>query len=183
MARIESIANTPDRGWALHIGLSPSCIDPPVLPDLEDYPVADIHVQGLLDLVDLFIAFDQISVRRKSHHGIASATDLTETEEKLSSLCLSISDQATTRTADCHITREWMRTIIWQEALSLGLLSSASFVDVMTFGFPAQVGHDLLRALRGFSESDLLPLGRDQVSLASMKEDCLLTRSTAVEML
>jgi hypothetical protein len=39
----------------------------------------------------------------------------------------------------------------------------------MTFGFPAQVGHDLLQALRGFSESDLLPLGRDQVSLASMK--------------
>lgn len=162
----------------------PSCIDPPVLHGLEDYPNADIHVQGLLDLARLFIAFDQISVRRKSNLGIASATDLTETENKLSSLRLGISDQVTTRTADCYITREWMRTIIWQEALSMGLLSSASIVDVMTFGFPAQVGHDLLHALRCFSESDLLPLGRDQVSFSSMmKQYCLLTWSTAAEML
>lgn len=147
-----------------------------MLPDLEDYPDADIHVQGLLDLVRLFIAFDQISIHRKSPLGITSITDLTETENKLSSLCLSISDQVTTRTADCYITREWMRTIIWQEVLSMGLLSSASFVDVMTFGFPVQVGHDLLQALRFFSESDLLPLGRDQVSVSSMmKQYCLLT--------
>ncbi|KAJ5125916.1 hypothetical protein N7526_008093 [Penicillium atrosanguineum] len=152
-----------ERGWALHLGLSPSCLDRPALPDLEDYRDADIHVQGLLDLVRLFTAFDQISVRRKPSLGITSATELTEIENKLSSLCLSISDQVTTRTADCHITREWMRTIIWQEALSVGLLSSASFADVMTFGFPAQVGHDLLQALRCFSQSDLLPLGRDQL--------------------
>lgn len=155
-----------------------------MLPDLDDYPDADIHVQGLLDLARLFIAFDQFSIRRNSNPAIDSATDLTEAENKLSSLCLSISDQVTTRTADCYITREWMRTIIWQEALSMGLLSSASFVDVMTFGFPAQVGHDLLQALGCFSESDLLPLGRDQVSLSSMmKQHCLLTWSIAVEML
>lgn len=178
------IANGSNRGWALHLGLSPSCIDCPALPDLEDYRDADIHVQGLLDLVGLFMAFDQISVRRKSSPGIIFATDLTETENKLSSLCLSISDQVTTRMADCHITREWMRTMIWQEALSMGLLSSASFADVMTFGFPAQVGHDLLQALRCFSQSDLLPLGRDQVRASSnMPQDCLLIWLTVVEVL
>lgn len=152
------------RGYALHLGLPPSYTSPAPLAVLERHPDSDIHVQGLLDLVKLFIAFDQISIRRKSHVGITSATDLATTETKLSSLCLSEAHHISTRTADCHITREWMRTILWQEALSLGLLSSSAYTDVMTFGFPAQVGRDLLHSLRCFSDTDLLPLGRDQVS-------------------
>lgn len=91
-------------------------------------------------------------------------TDLTATETKLSSLCLELADYVSTRTADCHITRQWMRTILWQEALSSGLLSSSG-TSVMTFSFPATVGRDLLHSLRCFSEADLLPLGRDQVSI------------------
>ncbi|KAJ5595170.1 uncharacterized protein N7459_001378 [Penicillium hispanicum] len=152
-----------ERGYALHLGLSPSYIDPPSLEALENGPVTDIHVQGLLDLVGLFIAFDQISVRRKAHVGITSPIDLTDTEEKLSSLILKLADQVSTRTADCHITREWMRTILWQEALSSGFLSSSTCTKVMTFEFPAEVGRDLLHSLRCFSDSDLLPLGRDQL--------------------
>lgn len=151
----------------MHLGLSPSYIDPPPLVNLQNYPDPDIHVQGLLDLVKLFTAFDQISVRRQSHVRITSATDLSETEDKLSSLYLGIADHISTRTADCHITREWMRTILWQEALSLGLLSSSAYMGVMTFGFPAQVGRDLLHSLKCFSEKDLLPLGRDQVRISA----------------
>lgn len=172
------------RGYALHLGLSPSCTDPPSLACLENRPAADIHEQGLLDLVRLFVAFDQISIHRKSRAGIKSATDLTDAELKLSSLCLKIADCISTRTADCHITRQWMRTILWQEALSLGLLSSSSQTAVMTFAFPAQVGRDLLHSLRYFSDTDLLPLGRDQVSPAKYmaRNAVSLTDCIVVEM-
>ncbi|KAJ5105406.1 hypothetical protein NUU61_002753, partial [Penicillium alfredii] len=152
-----------ERGYALHLGLSPSYTDPVLLPELGNDSITDVHVQGLLDLVKLFTAFDRISVSRKARVGNASITDLIATEEALSSVLLTITEHISTRTADCHITREWMRTILWQEALSLGLLSSGSGTAVMTFGFPAQVSRDLLRALRHFSETDLLPLGRDQL--------------------
>ncbi|KAJ5089887.1 hypothetical protein N7532_008571 [Penicillium argentinense] len=171
-----------ERGYAMHLGRTPSCIDPPPLTDLKDSPT-DLHVQGLLDLVMLFIAFDQISVRGKSQNEITSATHLTDTENKLSSLRLNIAGHVSTRTADCHITREWMRTILWQEALSMGLLSSATSTDIMTFGFPAQVSRDLLHALRFFSETDLLPLGRDQLLKCfevanSLADTVLLTASS-----
>lgn len=148
----------------MHLGLSPSYVDPPPLESLENAPGVDIHVQGLLDLVKLFVAFNQISVRRKPQDEIHPIVYLTDTETKLSTLSFKLADQVSTRTADCHITREWMRTILWQEALSLGLLSSSSSLSVMTFSFPAQVSRDLLHSLRCFSETDLLPLGRDQVS-------------------
>ncbi|KAJ5548134.1 hypothetical protein N7513_005368 [Penicillium frequentans] len=152
-----------ERGYAMHLGLSPSYVDPPALESLENAPGIDIHVQGLLDLVKLFVAFNQISVRRRSQDEMNPLTYLTDTETKLSTLFLKLADQVSTRTADCHITREWMRTILWQEALSLGLLSSSSSTAVMTFSFPAQVSRDLLHSLRCFSETDLLPLGRDQL--------------------
>jgi hypothetical protein len=148
----------------MHLGLAPSYVDPPPLKALRNAPGIDAHVQGLLELVKLFVAFDQISIHRKSQGGLEPITYLTDTETKLSTLCFKLANQVSTRSADCHITREWMRTILWQEALSLGLLSSSSSTAVMTFSFPAQVSRDLLHSLRYFSNTDLLPLGRDQVS-------------------
>lgn len=155
---------TVHRGYSLHLNLSPSYIDPPELINLERDMNADFHAQGLLELVKLFIAFDQISIRRNSRPGVIMATHLTDTELKVASLCFSMANHVSTRSADYHITREWMRTILWQEALALGLLSSSPCTSVLAFGFPAQVGRALLQALRGFSDTDLLPLGRDQAS-------------------
>ncbi|KAJ5267163.1 hypothetical protein N7478_009971 [Penicillium angulare] len=152
-----------ERGYAMHLGLSPSYIDPPCLERLEYSSDVDIHVQGLLDIVKLFVAFDRVSFRRQSNAEASSAAELARTEKRLSTLCLKLADTVSTRTADCHITREWMRTILWQKALSLGLLSSSSGSTVLKFSFPTQVGHDLLHSLRWFSETDLLPLGRDQL--------------------
>ncbi|KAJ5650716.1 uncharacterized protein N7484_004439 [Penicillium longicatenatum] len=158
-----SLADASKRGYAMHLGLAPSYVDPPPLKALRNAPGIDAHVQGLLELVKLFVAFDQISIRRKSQGELEPITYLTDTETKLSTLCFKLANQVSTRSADCHITREWMRTILWQEALSLGLLSSSSSTAVMTFSFPAQVSRDLLHSLRYFSDTDLLPLGRDQL--------------------
>lgn len=65
--------------------------------------------------------------------------------------------------ADYHFTKQWMRTLIWQKAMSRGLLSSASDVESMTFLFPSRIAQDLLASLTMISKDDLLPLGRDQV--------------------
>ncbi|KAK4870823.1 hypothetical protein LT330_000060 [Penicillium expansum] len=128
-----------ERGYSLHLNLSPSYIDPPELINLERDMNADFHAQGLLELVKLFIAFDQISIRRNSRPGVIMATHLTDTELKVASLCFSMANHVSTRSADYHITREWMRTILWQEALALGLLSSSPCTSVLAFGFPAQL--------------------------------------------
>lgn len=152
------------RGYALHLGLSPSYNEPLSIASIESNDHADIEARGLLELAKLFVAFDRISVRRKSSTGITPLLDLTDTEDQLSSLCFRMEGHVSARTADYHITRQWMRTILWQEALSMGLLSSSTCDTVLTFVFPARVGRDLLASLRWFREADLLPLGRDQVS-------------------
>ncbi|KAF9888161.1 hypothetical protein FE257_009156 [Aspergillus nanangensis] len=150
-----------ERGYAMHLGLTPSYSGSIRLPTVAS---ANMHVQGLVELARLFAAFDGVSIGRSSATQV-SATSLAQTEGELSVLSFGQggNNKASTRLADYFITKEWMRTIIWQEALSRQLLSSSSYVDLMTFRFPALVSRDLLYELRGFTESDLLPLGRDQL--------------------
>ncbi|XHG08304.1 hypothetical protein AWENTII_011411 [Aspergillus wentii] len=173
-----------ERGYSMHLGLAPSYTIPVRLPEV-GVMLENVHVQGLLELVRLFVAFDRISVR----HGTCldagvSPVDLAETEATLSALYLGQGNSASTRMADYYITREWMRTIVWQKALSLRLLSSTAYTELMTFDFPALVSRDLLQSLRGFSESDLLPLGRDQLlkcfEVANSLADTVLFTSAAL---
>ncbi|KAE8137628.1 hypothetical protein BDV38DRAFT_271209 [Aspergillus pseudotamarii] len=153
------------RGYAMHLGLLPSYTSPIRLPE-RIYLAGNEYAQGLLELAKLFAAFDSISLKRStsaSNPDAISADCLTETEAALSMLSLGEDGRATVRMADYCITKEWMRTIIWQEALSRQMLSSKAYAKLLTFKFPACVSRDLLHSLQGFSESDLLPLGRDQV--------------------
>ncbi|KAE8149514.1 hypothetical protein BDV25DRAFT_125246 [Aspergillus avenaceus] len=155
-----------ERGYAMHLGLVPSYTSPITLPDI-GHLTGDVHAQGLLELAKLFAAFDCVSVRSSvdsDRESEISANCLAETEAALSLLSLDGECRASTRMADCCITKEWMRTIIWQEALSQHMLSSTSYVELLTFNFPVLVSRDLLSSLQVFTESDLLPLGRDQVN-------------------
>ncbi|KAE8421724.1 hypothetical protein BDV36DRAFT_43040 [Aspergillus pseudocaelatus] len=154
-----------ERGYAMHLGLLPSYTSPIRLPE-RIYLAGNEYAQGLLELAKLFAAFDSVSLKRStsaSNPDAISADCLTETEAALSMLSLGEGGRATVRMADYCITKEWMRTIIWQEALSRQMLSSKAYAELLTFKFPAFVSRDLLYSLQGFSESDLLPLGRDQL--------------------
>ncbi|KAJ9273351.1 hypothetical protein DTO212C5_425 [Paecilomyces variotii] len=148
-----------ERGYAMHLGLSPSYADIVKLPDAS--AISDnVHVQGLLELARLFVAFAQCIASNSSY----PFTDkLVTTEDFLHGLSMQRDQAAFVRLADYHITKEWMRTIIWQQALSLGLLSSTSYNALMTFTFPSYVGRDLLSSLKDYNAEDLLPLGRDQL--------------------
>ncbi|PYI12710.1 C6 transcription factor [Aspergillus sclerotiicarbonarius CBS 121057] len=155
-----------ERGWGMHVGLEPSYTSPLWLPD-EMNVGNDADVKGLLELARLFATFDGFSSARRnagsSDQPAMTADALAETESVLSMLSFGQGDRPSTRIADYCITKEWMRAIIWQEALSRHLLSSKSYTQLMTFKFPAVVSRDLLKSLQGFTESDLLPLGRDQL--------------------
>lgn len=151
------------RGYALHLGLA--SYTPPIRVPSILGTVDNIHVRGLIELARLFATFDGLSVQRRDQDQTAiSSVNLAGTEAALSMLSLSCNEEASPRMADHCITKNWMRTMVWQEALSRQLLSTASYADLLTFKFPALVSRDLLCSLREFTESDLLPLGRDQVS-------------------
>lgn len=160
----------------MHLGLAPSYSPPIRLPDVtRGSNASNVHVRGLVELARLFAAFDAVAMSRCSSldQSDLSPALLAQTEDALSLLSLTQGDgtQGSTRMADYCITKEWMRTIIWQEALSRHMLSSTSYIELMTFRFPAAVSRDLLYSLQGFTQSELLPLGRDQVCHIPTAED------------
>ncbi|RAH39793.1 putative C6 transcription factor [Aspergillus brunneoviolaceus CBS 621.78] len=169
-----------ERGYAMHLGLQPSYTLPVVIPDLGSEGSAE--VKGLLQLGRLFATFDVTCSGRES----ASTPEcLAEAEATLAVVSRGQEGGPSTRRADYCITKEWMRTMIWQKALSQRLLSSTSGTELMTFRFPAVVGRSLLCSLQGFTESDLLPLGRDQLLKCfevtnSLADIILLAGSSAV---
>jgi hypothetical protein len=130
-------------------------------------PIAEnAHVKGMIALAGLFVTFDQCI------KDYTSKDMLVESERLLRESEISSEDVNATRFADLSITKEWMRTMIWQNALSAGYLSFDSQETSLGFIFPVAIGRDLLSALRGFSSDDLLPLGRDQVcKTCSFAED------------
>ncbi|QKX58696.1 uncharacterized protein TRUGW13939_05823 [Talaromyces rugulosus] len=163
-----------ERGYSMHLGLTPSFSDQLIVKAVND-AVANTHVYGLIELSKLFAVFDQCIGTDVSENL------LVESEKALQVLQISADKTTTTRLADHSITREWMRIIIWQRALSAGYLSSFSPSTLMKFTFPVAVSHDLLAALRNFSSEDLLPLGRDQLlkcyEIANTLADTLLCNS------
>lgn len=140
----------------MHLGLtSPSPYNAPL--QIMEPMVQNTYVKGMTALARLFVSFDQCI------KDYTNKDTLVECERLLQESEISSEDVNATRLADLSITKEWMRTIIWQNALSTGYLSFESQATSMSFTFPVVIGRDLLSALRGFSSEDLLPLGRDQV--------------------
>ena len=121
--------------------------------------VENTHVKGMIALIGFFVTFDQCI------KDYSNKDTLVESEKLLRESEISSEDVNAARLADLSITKEWMRTMIWQNALSAGYLSFDSQATSLSFTFPVVIGRDLLSALRGFSAEDLLPLGRDQVCI------------------
>ncbi|KAH8704973.1 hypothetical protein BGW36DRAFT_286595 [Talaromyces proteolyticus] len=167
-----------ERGYSVHLGLRPSFLDPLFIPLVED-AVSNPHIYGLIELARLFTIFDYCTFLDVSEE------ILIKSEKTLKALQISAEKTTKSRLADHTITREWMRTIIWQRALSAGYLSSYSQSNLTDFRFPVVVSHDLLVALRHFSSDDLLPLGRDQLlkcfEIANTLADSLLCNSVPAE--
>lgn len=162
----------------MHLGLtSSSSYNTPL--QLMEPIVENAHVKGLIALAGLFVTFDQCI------KDYTNKDTLVESERLLRESEISSEDVNATRLADLSITKEWMRTMIWQNALSAGYLSFGSQVTSLSFTFPVVIGRDLLSALRGFSSEDLLPLGRDQVCRGPSfpKIDTESDRILALEML
>lgn len=128
----------------------------------------DIHGEGLVELASLFAAFDSAFHHTPGHvSGLSSSLSdkrlLVAVQNSLAMNRPRPTSYDPVRRADYCITKQWMKVLLWQQAMSRGLLSSVSDVESMNFLFPSLVAQDLLASVEKISHGDLLPLGRDQV--------------------
>lgn len=157
------------RGYAIQHGFPISIQETIKLPVtcFKDY---DVYGQGLIELASLFAAFDSQIRRTPRYSTETSPSDrhfLVAIHEALTQNTPRPANYDIVQRADYDFTKQWMRTLLWQQAMSSGLLSSRSDVQSMTFLFPSRIAQDLLASITMLSKDDLLPLGRDQVRVST----------------
>jgi hypothetical protein len=164
---LETLANGIHRGYAIQHAMPISSQDTISLSSI-DFSEDNVYVQGLINLAELFVTFDSSSIPHASRYGKLpiSESQLVGVEETLLEIAVPLERFDIVQRVDFIVTKQWMRILLWQQAMSRGLLSSVSFHQSMTFFFPAQVVRDLLAWMMLFSTYNLLPLGRDQVSVS-----------------
>lgn len=161
------------RGYSIQHGMTPSIREPPCVQSIDDC-CFDAHQKGLLDLAQLFAAFDTELLQRTGQDSSALPPQLQETwqmetkeqliraNEKLARYKRRQKNCDLVQYADFHITKSWMRILLWQQAVRCGILSSHASIESMTLMFPFIIARDLLESFTVMSRDHLVPLGRDQ---------------------
>jgi hypothetical protein len=162
------------RGYAIQYGLPISLQSTASLSQYEFYQ-ENVYVEGLFNLAHLFVTFDRSCIPQFSRYRQfpVSAQRLVRVEKTLEDILPPSTPFEVVQRADFIVTKQWMRILLWQQAMSRGLLSSNSHIKSMSFAFPTEVARDLLRWMAAFSIENLMPLGRDQVGFPP---DCTTTK-------
>lgn len=128
------------------------------LPTVSPGPDAKI-LSGFLDLVSLFQNIDDTFLtlwNLPSTNSTPTPSPLQESliglQDILNCSLLDVSDRTEIQQADLLISRQWLKTIVWQLCVSKRLLCSSSASESMSFCYPVTIARDVVLI------SQLLPL-------------------------
>ncbi|CZR55952.1 related to transcription activator amyR [Phialocephala subalpina] len=116
------------------------------LPTVDPGP-EDTILSGFLDLVSLFLNFDDtfLSLWNLSEtDSPASAQSLVQLQDILKFAIPNVSERTEIQQADLLVSRQWLKTMVWQLCVSKGLLSSASTNESMSFHYPVTIARDVV---------------------------------------
>jgi hypothetical protein len=140
--------------------------DLPRLQDLEDGAITPAFIQlcKLFHILDVTITADPSTAR----NALAFAQQELNSEEAPLSL------ENELQRADISMTQQWMRIFLWQHAVNVTNLSSATSDDEFSFSFPAKVAQNVLSNLSSLSQQSIEAHGPGMVRepQCSRNESC-----------
>ncbi|KAE8449311.1 hypothetical protein EG329_008212 [Mollisiaceae sp. DMI_Dod_QoI] len=116
------------------------------LPTVDLGPEASI-LSGFLDLVSLFQNFDDTFLSLWNLSGTDSSTStqsLVQLQDILKFAIPNVSKRTDIQQADLLVSRQWLKTMVWQLCVSTGLLSSVSTDESMSFHYPVTIARDVV---------------------------------------
>jgi hypothetical protein len=161
---IKSSTDITTRGYSFQCNYPSSpTLDFPSLKPRSNLEVTG-HKRDLLVLQGLFASF-QIDTQNRMplRYEEGSFDAFHQLQDRISAASENLLDFASARYVDFVVTKHWMRIVLWQSALSQGLLSVRSAVNSMKYSYPGQIMRDLLRGLPGVGRATFVAGGQDQV--------------------
>ncbi|KAF2719390.1 hypothetical protein K431DRAFT_305265 [Polychaeton citri CBS 116435] len=124
------------------------------LPTLDEDPSETTELNGFVHLVHLFRPFDDtfVGLWNKNRTG-ANSDWLAQVQQQLSDALPAYLQSTESQAVDLRCSQQWLRTMVWQLAISHGFLSSAAADNAMSFKFPIEISRDLVESASQFSQS------------------------------
>lgn len=120
-------------------------------------------LSGFLDLVSLFKDFDDTFLALWNATQIdpdkANSSALLSLQSTLKSAVPNVSQRAEVQQADLLVSRQWLKTMVWQLCVSKGLLSSSSYDESMSFTYPITIARDVVLVSRSLPTHAFEPHG------------------------
>ncbi|KFY24620.1 hypothetical protein V491_02079 [Pseudogymnoascus sp. VKM F-3775] len=135
------------------------------LPTVEPGPETPI-LRGFLELIALFQNFDEaiLSLWNSSTDYSTPLESLAKLQDSLQHATPHMSETTEAQKADLLVSRQWLKTIVWQLCVSRGLLSSKSATECMSFHYPVTIAEEIILA------SQLLPFEAFKANRAGISE-------------
>lgn len=148
---------------------------PYIAPDDPEAPI----ISGFFDLISLFQSIDDnfvalwnVSTRTHTLPFVSeeaasiSARQLSALQDMLAVSIPDVKNRTEVQQADLLISRQWLKTMVWQLCVTKGLLSSAKDVDEsMSFHYPVLIARDMVKAGTALRREAFEPHGQGIVSL------------------
>lgn len=122
------------------------------LPTVDPGPESTI-LSGFLDLVSLFQNFDDSfmslwNLSGSNTDSITSPQLLIQLQEILNFAIPNVAERTEIQQADLLISKQWLKTMVWQLSLTKRLLSSSSSNESMSFHYPVCIARDVVAVSR-----------------------------------
>jgi hypothetical protein len=130
-----------------------------------------VIILGFLDLVSLFQNFDDNFVRLwntssqtpalpfSPDTASISAAQLEALQTVLAMSIPDVSQRTEIQQADLLISRQWLKTMVWQLCVTKGLLTSASSEESMRFDYPVTIARDVVTVSKALRREAFEPHG------------------------
>lgn len=124
-------------------------------PSLEKLPEG-LRSSGFARLVDLYQPFDEIFLGSWNGTSMMCSIELVLGIENHLQKAVSVSmDLSEIQMADLLVSQQWLRMIAWQLSTKLGLLSSTTKHESLTFWYPVNIARDLMVSTWGISHQSM----------------------------
>lgn len=134
-------------------------------PSSEEDPTETMPLTGFIHLINLYKPFDNtfFGLWNKVRTGCLPSW-LAQLQNQLSGALPAYLEGSETQLIDLRTSQQWLRTMVWQLAISHGFVSSIATDPSMSFKYPIEISRDMTAVLSQFSHEAMETHGVGLVS-------------------
>ncbi|KAE9984030.1 hypothetical protein EG328_009288 [Venturia inaequalis] len=123
------------------------------LPTTEEDPTETLQLSGFFHLIKLYKPFDEtfFGLWNRTRHG-AVPSWLVGLQRQLSDALPEYIEHTETQAVDLKMSQQWLKTMVWQLAISHGFISSMASDNTLSFRYPIEISRDLVEMSNNFSQ-------------------------------